>query len=106
MAAAEASVSRGGRLVRLAHGCEQRGDAGERSGDHRAGRQWFAALGTEKSGGTRLICLSGSVNRPGVYEVSMKTTVRDLIYDAELGQGMPPGRTVKAVIPGGTSAPV
>ena len=70
------------------------------------GGEWFAALGTEKSGGTRLICLSGSVNRPGVYEVSMKTTVRDLIYDAELGQGMPPGRTVKAVIPGGTSAPV
>jgi NADH-quinone oxidoreductase subunit F len=70
------------------------------------GAEWFASLGTEKSGGTRLICLSGSVNRPGVYEVSMSTTVRDLIYDPELGQGMPPGRTVKAVIPGGTSAPV
>ena len=70
------------------------------------GSAWFASLGTDKSGGTRLICLSGSVNRPGVYEVSMKTTVRELIYDAELGQGMPPGRTVKAVIPGGSSAPV
>jgi NADH-quinone oxidoreductase subunit F len=70
------------------------------------GAEWFASLGTEKSGGTRLICLSGSVNRPGVFEVSMKTTVRDLIFDPGLGQGMPPGRTVKAVIPGGTSAPV
>jgi len=70
------------------------------------GAEWFASLGTEKSGGTRLICLSGSVNRPGVFEVSMKTTIRDLIFDPELGQGLPPGRTVKAVIPGGTSAPV
>jgi NADH-quinone oxidoreductase subunit F len=70
------------------------------------GGEWFASLGTPKSGGTRLICLSGSVNRPGVYEVSMQTTVRDLIFDPELGQGMPPGRSVKAVIPGGTSAPV
>ena len=70
------------------------------------GSAWFASLGTDKSGGTRLICLSGSVNRPGVYEISMKTTVRELIYDSELGQGMPPGRAVKAVIPGGSSAPV
>jgi NADH-quinone oxidoreductase subunit F len=70
------------------------------------GGEWFARLGTEKSGGTRLICLSGSVNRPGVYEVAMATTIRDLIFDAELGQGMPPGRAVKAVIPGGSSAPV
>jgi len=70
------------------------------------GSAWFASLGTDKSGGTRLVCLSGSVNRPGVYEISMKTTVRELIYDPELGQGMPPGRAVKAVIPGGSSAPV
>ena len=70
------------------------------------GADWFASLGTEKSGGTRLICLSGSVNRPGVFEVSMRTTIRDLIFDPELGQGLPAGRTVKAVIPGGTSAPV
>jgi NADH-quinone oxidoreductase subunit F len=70
------------------------------------GGEWYARLGTEKSGGTRLICLSGSVNRPGVYEVSMKTTFRELIFDPELGQGMPPGRSVKAVIPGGSSAPV
>jgi NADH-quinone oxidoreductase subunit F len=70
------------------------------------GAAWYAGLGTEKSGGTRLICLSGTVNRPGVYEISMKTTLRELIYDKDLGQGMPEGRTVKAVIPGGSSAPV
>jgi len=70
------------------------------------GAAWFAGLGTEKSGGTRLVCLSGSVNRPGVYEISMRTTIRDLIFDPELGQGMPAGRSVKAVIPGGSSAPV
>jgi NADH-quinone oxidoreductase subunit F len=70
------------------------------------GAAWYLGLGTEKSGGTRLICLSGSVNRPGVYETSMKTTIKELIYDDKLGQGMPAGRTVKAVIPGGSSAPV
>ena len=70
------------------------------------GPEWFAKLGTEKSGGTRLICLSGSVNRPGVYEILMSTTVRELIESPEMGQGMPAGRKVKAVIPGGSSAPV
>ncbi|MBI3182698.1 MAG: NADH-quinone oxidoreductase subunit NuoF [Myxococcales bacterium] len=70
------------------------------------GADWFAKLGTEKSGGTRLICLSGSVNRPGVYECSMSTTFRELIFDPQLGGGMPEGRRVKAVIPGGSSAPV
>jgi NADH-quinone oxidoreductase subunit F len=70
------------------------------------GADFYAKLGTDKSGGTRLVCLSGSVNRPGVYEVSLHTTVRELIFEPELGQGMPPGRQVKAVIPGGSSAPV
>lgn len=70
------------------------------------GAAWYAGLGTEKSGGSRLICLSGSVNRPGVYEISLNTTIRELIFDQELGQGMPEGRSVKAVIPGGSSAPV
>ncbi len=69
------------------------------------GAEWFAALGTDKSGGTRLVCLSGYVNRPGVYEVDAQTTLRELI-GAGLGQGMPAGRKVKAVIPGGSSAPV
>jgi NADH-quinone oxidoreductase subunit F len=70
------------------------------------GAEWFAKLGTEKSGGTRLVTLSGVVNRPGTYEVSMGTTLKDLIFNEEFGQGMPRGRLVKAVIPGGSSAPV
>jgi NADH-quinone oxidoreductase subunit F len=70
------------------------------------GAEWFAKLGTDKSGGTRLVTLSGTVNRPGTYEVSMFTTLKDLIFDQQFGQGMPEGRSVKAVIPGGSSAPV
>ena len=70
------------------------------------GAEWYAKLGPEKSGGTRMVCLSGSVNRPGVYEISLRTTVRDLIFDEAYGQGMPAGRKVRAVIPGGSSAPV
>ena len=70
------------------------------------GAEWFAKLGTDKSGGTRLVTLSGSVLRPGTYEVAMDTTLRELIYAKEFGQGLPEGRTVKAVIPGGSSAPV
>jgi NADH-quinone oxidoreductase subunit F len=70
------------------------------------GSEWYAKLGTDKSGGTRLVCLSGTVNKPGVYEVSLHTTVKELIFDPKYGNGMPEGRKVKAVIPGGSSAPV
>lgn len=70
------------------------------------GAEYFAKLGPEKSGGTRLVCLSGTVNRPGVYEISMLTTVNELVHDPALGNGLPAGRKVKAVIPGGSSAPV
>ncbi|MBL9037402.1 MAG: NADH-quinone oxidoreductase subunit NuoF [Archangium sp.] len=70
------------------------------------GADWFMKLGTGKSGGTRLVTLSGSVIRPGTYEVGMDTSLRELIYDKDYGQGLPEGRSVKAVIPGGSSAPV
>jgi len=70
------------------------------------GADWFARLGAAKSGGTRLVTLSGSVKRPGTYEVGMDTSMKELIFDKEYGQGMPEGRSVKAVIPGGSSAPV
>ncbi len=43
--------------------------------------EWFAALGPEKNGGPKLFCVSGHVKKPGVYEASMKTTLRELIYD-------------------------
>ena len=64
----------------------------------------FASLGTEKNGGLRLFTVSGCVNRPGVYELPMGTKLRDLIY--EHAGGIRDGRTLKAVIPGGSSAPV
>ena len=66
----------------------------------------FAALGEGRSTGTRLFALSGHVNNPGVYEIEMvKHTFRDLIFDPALGGGLPGGREVTAVIPGGVSAP-
>jgi NADH-quinone oxidoreductase subunit F len=70
------------------------------------GSEWFMKLGAGKSGGTRLVTVSGAVIRPGTYEVGMDTSLRELIYDKEYGQGLPEGRTVKACIPGGSSAPV
>ncbi len=68
------------------------------------GGQWFADLGVERNGGTRLFALSGCVNRPGVYELPMGTPLRELIF--EHGGGIPGGKKLKAVIPGGTSAAV
>ena len=68
------------------------------------GVEWFAALGPEKNGGPKLFCVSGHVRKPGVYEASMRTTLRELIFD--YAGGMPDGRTLKAVIPGGSSVPI
>lgn len=70
------------------------------------GAEWFNGLGLGKSGGTRLVTLSGAVNRPGTYEVKMDTSLRELIFEAAYGHGLPEGRTVKAIVPGGSSAPV
>ncbi|MGH9089193.1 MAG: NADH-quinone oxidoreductase subunit NuoF [Acidimicrobiales bacterium] len=72
----------------------------------RHGGAAFAALGEGRSTGTRLFALSGHVNRPGTYEVEMvKTTFRDLVYAPVYGGGVRAGREVKALIPGGVSAP-
>ncbi len=68
------------------------------------GGEAFAALGTGKSGGTRLFCVSGHVNRPGVYERPVHYNLKKLIEE-DCG-GVIGGRKVKAVIPGGSSAPV
>jgi len=67
----------------------------------RNGAAWFTQVGTEKSPGTMLFSLSGAVNRPGVYELPMGTPIRTLI--SECGRGVPNGRKVKAVFPGGPS---
>ena len=67
----------------------------------------FAKLGTPNNTGTRIVSLSGQVRRPGYYEVEMgKVTLRELIEDPVFGGGLREGRTLKAVIPGGSSAKV
>ena len=68
------------------------------------GSEWFAQLGSDKNGGNRLFCVSGHVNKPGVYELPNGTTLREIIY--EHAGGIRGGRKLKAVIPGGISAPI
>jgi NADH-quinone oxidoreductase subunit F len=68
------------------------------------GAQWYAKLGSAKNGGNRIFCVSGHVNKPGIYELPNGTTLREIIYD--YAGGIPHGRKLKAVIPGGISAPV
>jgi NADH-quinone oxidoreductase subunit F len=68
------------------------------------GGEAFAALGSGKTGGTRLFGVSGHVNRPGVYEKPAAYNLKKLIME-DCG-GIPGGRKVKAVIPGGSSSPV
>jgi len=63
------------------------------------GAEWFTQVGTEKCPGTMMFSLSGSVNRPGVYEMPMGVTIRELIE--KCGGGVPGGRNIKAVFPGG-----
>jgi NADH-quinone oxidoreductase subunit F len=70
------------------------------------GPEWFASLGPEKNGGPKLFCISGHVKRPGTYEASMRTTLRELIYGEQYAQGMRDGHTFKAIIPGGSSVPL
>ena len=67
------------------------------------GGESFAARGFAKSGGTAVFSVSGHVARPGLYEFPMGTPLREVIAAAG---GVPAGRRVKAVIPGGTSTPV
>jgi NADH-quinone oxidoreductase subunit F len=68
------------------------------------GGRKYAKLGVENSAGTRVFSLSGNVVRGGNYEVVLGTSLRELIYD--IGGGIPDGRELKAIIPGGSSVPV
>ena len=68
------------------------------------GGEWFAGLGVPGDGGTRIFCLSGHVQKPGLYELPVGTPLRTLIF--EHGGGLREGRTLKAVVPGGSSTPV
>ena len=64
----------------------------------------YRKYGTEKSAGTKLFSISGDVQKPGTYEVPLGYPLKDLI-EKECG-GLLPGRRLKAVIPGGSSAPI
>src|SRR6202007_1463217 len=70
---------------------------------HRGG-EWYSGLGSTKNGGTRLFCISGHVNRPGIYELPMGFNLKHMIED--VAGGIPNGRKLKAVIPGGSSCPL
>ena len=71
----------------------------------RLGAAEYAKMGTPGDGGTRTMCVSGDVARPGIFELPCGAlTIRELIFD--VCGGLKPGRTLKAVIPGGSSAKV
>ena len=71
------------------------------------GGQEYAKLGVPPdSSGTRVFSLSGNVVNGGNFELPMGVTLRELIFDENLGGGIPHGRQLKAVIPGGSSVPV
>jgi NADH-quinone oxidoreductase subunit F len=68
------------------------------------GAVWYHSMGTEKSPGIKIFCLSGSVNRPGNYELPLGTTFRELIFTR--GGGIPNGRQIKAIMPAGASSSI
>ena len=69
------------------------------------GAEWYKAIGRPRNTGPKLYCLSGHLKRPGVYELPMTVTLRELIF--EHGGGIwKPGKNLKAVVPGGSSVPV
>jgi len=67
------------------------------------GAEWFAGLGTNTQGGTRIYSVSGHVRRPGPYELPVSATLRELIEEAG---GVRDGHRLKAVVPGGSSAAI
>jgi len=70
----------------------------------RNGADWFRGFGTEKSPGTTIFGVSGHVVRPGLYELPLGTRLDEIVF--EHAQGVPEGRKVKGVIPGGMSMPI
>jgi NADH-quinone oxidoreductase subunit F len=69
----------------------------------RQGGEWFLNLGLPNNGGTKIFSVTGDVGRPGNYEIRLGTPFEKLL---EMAGGVRGGRTLKAVIPGGSSAPV
>lgn len=70
------------------------------------GADWYKSIGTEKSPGPKIVCLSGHVNNPGNYEIEMGMTFRELVYGENYGGGILGGKKFKALLPSGGSGPV
>ncbi len=68
------------------------------------GAEWFAAMGVDRSTGTKVVSVSGNVQRPGNYEIELGMKSRDIVEG--LAGGPPDGRSVKCWFPGGSSAPI
>ncbi|HXN50738.1 MAG TPA: NADH-quinone oxidoreductase subunit NuoF [Candidatus Acidoferrum sp.] len=68
------------------------------------GGEKYASRGTPKNGGTRLLCVAGHVNKPGIYEIPLGMNMKKFIN--ETAGGIPGGKKLKAVIPGGSSCPL
>jgi NADH-quinone oxidoreductase subunit F len=68
------------------------------------GGETYANRGTPKNGGTRLLCVAGHVNKPGIYEIPLGMNMKKFIY--EVAGGIPGGKNLKAIIPGGSSCPL
>jgi NADH-quinone oxidoreductase subunit F len=68
------------------------------------GGETYASRGTPKNGGTRMLCVAGHINKPGIYEVPLGMNMKKFIY--EVAGGIPGGKKLKAVIPGGSSCPL
>ena len=70
----------------------------------REGGESYANRGTPKNGGTRLLCVAGHINKPGIYEIPLGMNMKEFIYG--MAGGIPNGKKLKAVIPGGSSCPL
>lgn len=70
------------------------------------GAEWYSKIGAPKHPGPILVGISGHVNKPGVYEVPTGVPLLTLINDPQYGGGVPGGKKIKAVIPGGSSTMV
>jgi NADH-quinone oxidoreductase subunit F len=70
------------------------------------GADWYLGIGTQRSPGPKIVCLSGHVNRPGNYEAPMGTSYRELVFGEQYGGGIPGRKAFKALLPSGGSAPV
>jgi len=84
---------------------QETGGGGEEfEGEGGEGGEAYANRGTPKNGGTRLLCVAGHVNKPGIYEIPLGMNMKKFIY--EMAGGIPGNKKIKAVIPGGSSCPL